>query len=98
MAQKLSALPVGALIKDANTTYNGKPIVFKVMEHGHAGDPMGSTALVTNNIITLKCFDALESSNSNSDRQKYGNNRYVNCSQNGKRLGIRFSRTVAVCI
>ena len=77
MAQKLSALPVGALIKDANTTYNGKPIVFKVMEHGHAGDPMGSTALVTNNIITLKCFDALESSNSNSDRQKYGNNRYA---------------------
>ena len=77
MAQKLSALPVGALIKDANTMYNGKPIVFKVMEHGHAGDPTGSTALVTSNIITLKCFDAKESSNSNSDRQKYGNNRYA---------------------
>ena len=77
MAQKLSALPVGALVKDANTIYNGKPIVFKVMEHGHAGDPTGSTALVTNNIITLKCFDAKESSNSNSDRQQYGNNRYA---------------------
>ena len=77
MAQKLSALPVGALVKDANTMYNGKPIVFKVMEHGHAGDPTGSTALVTSNIITLKCFDAKESSNSNSDRQQYGNNRYA---------------------
>ena len=77
MAQKLSALPVGTLIKDANTMYNGKPIVFKVMEHGHAGDPTGSTALVTSNIITLKCFDAKESSNSNSDRQQYGNNRYA---------------------
>ena len=77
MAQKLSALPVGALIKDANTMYNGKPIVFKVMEHGHAGDPTGSTALVTSNIITLKCFDAKESSNSNSDRKQYGNNRYA---------------------
>ena len=77
MAKKLSALPVGALVKDANTIYNGKPIVFKVMEHGHAGDPTGSTALVTSNIITLKCFDAKESSNSNSDRQQYGNNRYA---------------------
>lgn len=77
MAQKLSALPVGALIKDANTMYNGKPIVFKVMEHGHAGDPTGSTALVTSNIITLKCFDAMESSNPNTDRAQYGNNRYA---------------------
>lgn len=76
MAKLLSSLPVGTVIKDTSTTYNGKPILWKVMEHGHSGDPSGSTALVTKNIISLKCFDALESGNSDNDRKQYGNNRY----------------------
>lgn len=46
------------------------------MEHNHAGDPTGTTALITSNIITLKCFDAIEASNSDSNRKSYGNNRY----------------------
>ena len=49
------------------------------MEHGHTGDPDGSTGLVTKDIISLKCFDALESGNSDSNRKKYGNNRYSQC-------------------
>lgn len=49
------------------------------MEHGHTGDPDGSTGLVTKNIISLKCFDALESGNSDSNRKQYGNNRYSQC-------------------
>lgn len=74
MSKKLLDLPVGALVKDTGTTYNGKAIVWKVLEHGHAGDPDGSTALISNKIITLKCFDAMESSNSDSNRRQYGNN------------------------
>lgn len=77
MPRLLSTLPVGTVIKDTGTTYNGKPILFKVLEHGHAGDPDGSTALITKNIITLKCFDAIEASNSDSNRKQYGNNRYL---------------------
>ncbi len=77
MSKKLLDLPVGALVKDTGTTYNGKAIVWKVLEHGHAGDPDGSTALISNKIITLKCFDAMESSNSDSNRRQYGNNRYL---------------------
>lgn len=77
MSQPLSSLPVKSLVKDTGTTYYGKPIVFAVMEHGHSGDPDGSTALIANNIIALKCFDAKESNNSNSDRKSYGNNRYL---------------------
>ena len=77
MAKTLSSLPVGALIKDTKTTYNGKPIIWKIMEHGHSDDPSGSTALVTERMITLKCFDAREPNNSNSDRYNYGNNRYL---------------------
>ena len=77
MPKLLSSLPVGAVVKDTGTTYNGQPILFKVMEHGHAGDPAGSTALVTKNIITLKCFDAIEARNSDNNRKQYGNNRWL---------------------
>lgn len=70
-------MPVGAKVKDTQTKYNGKPIVFSVMEHNHTGDPAGSTALVTSNIITLKCFDAIEAGNSDSNRRSYGNNRWL---------------------
>lgn len=68
---------MGAKVKDTTTTYNGKPILFTVMEHNHAGDPEGSTALVTSSIITLKCFDAAEAGNSDSNRGNGGNNRYL---------------------
>lgn len=68
---------MGAKVKDTRTTYNGKPIVFSVLEHNHAGEPAGSTALVTSNIITLKCFDAMETGNSDSNRKQYGNNRWI---------------------
>ncbi len=77
MAKALSTLPVGALVKDATTTYNGKPIIWKVMEHGHSGDPAGTTALVTERMISLKAFDAIEAGNSDSNRRQYGNNRYL---------------------
>lgn len=77
MTKLLSSLPSGTKIKDTLTTYNGKPILFTVMEHNHAGDPENSTALVTSNIITLKCFDAIEAGSGDSNRKQYGNNRYL---------------------
>ena len=76
LTKSLSELPVGALVKDTSTTYNGEPIIWRVLEHGHDGDPSGSTTLEARDIISLKCFDAKEPNNSNSDRQNYGNNRY----------------------
>lgn len=77
MSKLLSELPVGALVKDTNTKYNGETIIWQVLEHGHTGDPAGTTALVSRDIITLKCFDAKEPSNSDSNRKSYGNNRYL---------------------
>lgn len=77
MPRLLSSLPVGSLVKDAESKYYGAPIIWKVMEHGHTGDPTGSSALVTEKIISLKAFDAQEPNNSNSDRKSYGNNRYL---------------------
>ena len=70
MSKKLSTLPVGAIVKSVNTKYNGAVIRFKVGRQ--ASDRVG---LVTERIISLKCFDAKESSNGNSDRRNYGNNR-----------------------
>lgn len=77
MSRLLSSLPVGALVKDTNTKYNNQTIIWRVLEHGHTGDPAGTTALEARDIITLKCFDAKEPNNSDSNRKQYGNNRYL---------------------
>lgn len=76
---KLNELPVGSLIKDSygvGTQYNGQYIVWRVLEHGHTGDPTGSTALECRDIITCKVFDAKEPNNPDSNRSIRGNNRY----------------------
>ena len=73
MAKLLSALPVGSVVKSTNTKYNGKVIRWIV---GSQDTANGRTGLVTEKMITLKSFDAKESSNPNSDRKNYGNNRY----------------------
>lgn len=71
MARAISTLPVGSVVKSINTKYNGAVIRFKV---GHQAS--GRTKLVTERIISLKCFDAIEASNPDSNRRSYGNNRY----------------------
>lgn len=76
MSKTLGSLPNGALVKDTGTLYYGKPIVWKIADKGHTGYPSGSVTLITEKIITLKCFDAIESGNSDSNRRSYGNNRY----------------------
>lgn len=63
-------MPVGAVVKSVNTKYNGAVIRFKVGRQ--SSDRVG---LATERIISLKCFDAKEPNNSNSDRRNYGNNR-----------------------
>jgi hypothetical protein len=69
----LGSLSTGSIVKSVNTTYNGAVIMWKV---GHQDTANGRTKLVSERIITLKCFDAIEASNPNGDRKYYGNNRY----------------------
>lgn len=88
MVKSLSSLPVGAKIKDANTKYNGATITWLVGGHNHYAQ--NQTALVSERIISLKAFDAIEASNSNSDRKLYGNNRY---SQSNIRQWLNSSAT-----
>ena len=77
MAQLLSSLPVGAKVKDPGTVYNGKPIVFQVAAKNHPGYPANAITLLTERIITLKSFDAIEPGNTDANRRTNGNNRYL---------------------
>ena len=76
MAKKLRTLPVGAKVKDVQSTYRGKPIIWTVADKNHPGYPGESVTLITEKIIALKAVDAREPTNSDSDRRNYGNNRY----------------------
>ena len=77
MAKLLSSLPIGTKVKEANTKYYGQPIVFQMIDVNHAGYPANSITLLTDKSIMLKSFDAKEASNPDTNRQNYGNNRYL---------------------
>jgi len=79
MAQPLSNLPVGAKVKFGKHQVNvetPEPIIWQIVAKNHPGYPANAITLHTEKIIDLRCFDAKEPNNSNSDRRKYGNNRY----------------------
>lgn len=76
MAKKLNTLPVGAKIKDPQTVYFGKPLIWQIADKNHAGYPTDAITLITEKIIALKAFDGKEAANPNSERQSYGNNNY----------------------
>ena len=73
----ISALPVGAKVKDTGTTYYGSPIIWQVADKNHSGYPANSVTLVAANILKIAAFDAKESGNSDSSRRSFGNNRYA---------------------
>lgn len=73
----ISALPVGAKVKDTSTTYYGSPIIWQVADKNHSGYPANSVTLVAANILKIAAFDAAESDNSDDWRCDFGNNRYA---------------------
>lgn len=77
MPQQLGNLAVGAKVKDTTTTYYEQPIVWKVAGKNHSGYPANSVTLITERIIGLKSSDAKEASNTDANRQSYGNNRHI---------------------
>jgi len=76
MAKKISTLPVGAKVKELQSTYFGKPIIFQIADKNHSDYPVNSVTLITEKIICLKALDAKEPSNGNGDRRNCGNNNY----------------------
>ena len=69
----LASLADGAKIKFGSIY--GKPIIWRVIGQNHYGT--GQVSIQTENIIKLACFDAIEASNSDSNRRQYGNNNYA---------------------
>lgn len=82
MAQLLSNLPVGAKVKFGKYSVNGETaqdLTWLIAAKGHVctpSYPSDSITLLTEKIIDLRCVDAKEPTNSNTDRIAYGNNRY----------------------
>lgn len=82
MSQALSNLAVGSKVKFGKyqvNTEEAQPIIWTIVAKNHVSTPAypsNSVTLHAAEILDLRCFDAKEPSNSNSDRRNYGNNRY----------------------
>lgn len=72
---RVGDLPIGTQVVFG--TYYDAPITWLIADHNHEGYPENSTTLVSEKILTLKCFDAKEIGNPDRKRELYGNNRYV---------------------
>jgi len=73
----LADLPDGAKVKAVGSKFYGKDLIFRKLGAGHSQDPADSVILQTNDIISLRCFDAKEPNNSDLNRPLWGNNRYL---------------------
>lgn len=74
--QTLAMLPVGTLVKDPSSTFLGEPVIWKIADVNHEGYPSNSVTLISDKILAMRCFDAMEPDNSYEDIQKYGYNNY----------------------
>lgn len=83
MSQLLSNLSKGAKVKFGKHRVNSETaqdIIWTIVAKNHSCTPAYPTNAITlhaTNILDLRCFDAKEPNNSNSDRKSYGNNRYA---------------------
>ena len=72
---RLGDMPVGTLVRVSGNTI--EDINWKIADQNHPGYPENSTTLITDKIIRLMCSDAKEPSNTNPERRRAGNNRYI---------------------
>lgn len=80
MAQAISNLAVGAKVKFGNYKVESEalaPLIWKVADKNHSGYPASSVTLITESMIDFRGFDAKEPTNTDANRQSYGNNRYL---------------------
>ena len=70
----LGNLPIGSKIKVPHSVYGD--LIFQVADQNHDGYPSNSTTLITEKIISLRCFDAAEPNNPDAERANYGNNKH----------------------
>ena len=79
MSQTLADLSIGSKVKFGKyqvNTEDSQPIIWTIVAKNHTGYPENSVTLHATEILDLRCFDAIEPNNSDSNRAEYGNNRY----------------------
>lgn len=69
----VESLSVGDEVTINHAVYGDVPFICIGKNH----DGAGTATLLTKEIVQLLCFDSKEASNSDTNRQKYGNNRYL---------------------
>lgn len=74
MSITLGSLAVGSKIKIPHSKMGD--IIFLKADKDHTDYPANSTTLITEKIILLRCFDAKEPNNADSNRISNGNNKY----------------------
>lgn len=47
-----------------------------IADRNHRGYPDNTITLISEKVLCLKCFDAIEPNNSNDNRKRWGNNNY----------------------
>ena len=79
MSQTLAGLSIGSKVKFGKYQVNkedAQPIIWTIVAKNHTGYPENSVTLHATEILDLRCFDAIEPNNSDSNRATFGNNRY----------------------
>lgn len=79
MSQTLADLSIGSKVKFGKyqvNTEDAQPIIWTIVAKNHTGYPENSVTLHATEILDLRCMDAKEPNNSDSNRANYGNNRY----------------------
>lgn len=79
MSQTLADLSIGSKVKFGKyqvNTEDAQPIIWTIVAKNHTGYPENSVTLHATEILDLRCFDAIEPNNSDSNRATFGNNRY----------------------
>ena len=79
MTQPISNLAIGSKVKFGTYKVGNEtatPIIWTIPDKNHSGYPANSVTLFTERIIDLLGVDAKEPTNTDTNRQKYGNDRY----------------------
>ncbi|MDE5415487.1 DUF6273 domain-containing protein [Alkalihalobacterium chitinilyticum] len=63
---KIADLPLGTVIKDTNTRYNGRSIEWIVVSQNHPGAPTGATMLLARHALSFKPFSGAADGDKNS--------------------------------
>lgn len=73
MLKRLSDLPIGAKVKDNDTQYGGRPIIWLIADKDHQGYPNNTVTLISERVLLDKRFDESTTTYENSELRRWIN-------------------------